>query len=452
MEDDGLIVEDPVITEAMPNGSTSNGEDIKVPTTLIFGTVESPDEYSIPHRHLERIPKHVLVKLLTGQTFSHDGISIHRLGSTIWHESLLRLKQYLYHNDYYPFNPNAELQVVDCSGNITAWPGPSHTSDKSRHQGGLQTTDATHELFRKEVELYGFAALVDYTEFRNFSSNKLCTAYPAFARETLHLLECLYRIALKLDDKPLVDFIETSTKRNRESLIKQPQFLPLLRQSVQQDPLSKVLLESHIAASQAAQADLLLATIPVKTAPADGYGTLVKEGTTLRNRDFTFIEDELLLADYSNKPVIGRHNITVENARGMRGDVLASLFMVVPPGLGTVMGSVNCGIKPKIDRDREMRTDPYANHTSRKRKSYESVGTDIAAESAMSARRKKLATRATQSSQEDVGTDVDMQDEIEVAGSTRASARARKPSQKARESEAVDLVGIAEVLGSQRCR
>ncbi|KAK5013614.1 hypothetical protein LTR16_004458 [Cryomyces antarcticus] len=296
---------------------------------------------------------------------------IHRLGSTIWHESLLRLKQYLYHNDYYPFNPNAELRVVDSSGNITAWPGPSHTSDKSRHQGGLHTTDATHELFRKEVELYGFATLLDYTEFRNFSSNKLCTAYPAFERETLHLLECLYRIALKLDDKPLVDFIETSTKRNRESLVKQPRFLPLLRQSVQQDPLSKVLLESHIAASQAAQADLLLATIPVKTAPTaprvrsslpvhvslaaqllrllqvlqdgrlvvakkDGYGTLVKEGTTLRNRDFTFIENELLLADYSNKPVIGRHNITVENARGMRGDVLASLFMIVPPGLGTV--------------------------------------------------------------------------------------------------------------------
>ncbi|TKA37193.1 hypothetical protein B0A49_13882, partial [Cryomyces minteri] len=82
------------------------------------------------------------------------------------------------------------------------------------------------------------------------------------------------------------------------------------------------------------------------------------------------------------------------------------------------------------------------------RKFYESVGTDIAAESAMSARRKKLATRATQSSQEDVGTDVDMQDEIEVADSSRASSRARKPSQKARESEAVDLVGIAEVLGS----
>ncbi|KAK5019900.1 hypothetical protein LTR16_000186 [Cryomyces antarcticus] len=66
----------------------------------------------------------------------------------------------------------------------------------------------------------------------------------------------------------------------------------------------------------------------------------------------------------------------------------------------------------------------------------------------MSGRRKKLATRATQSSQEDIGTDVDMQDEIEVADSTRTSSRARKPSQKARESEAMDLVGIAEVLGS----
>ncbi|KAK4978347.1 hypothetical protein LTR28_006069 [Elasticomyces elasticus] len=41
-----------------------------------------------------------------------------------------------------------------------------------------------------------------------------------------------------------------------------------------------------------------------------------------------------------------------------------------------------------------------------------------------------------------------MQDEIEVADSTRASFRAREPSQEARESEAMDLVGIAEVLGS----
>ncbi|TKA76770.1 hypothetical protein B0A49_08380 [Cryomyces minteri] len=66
----------------------------------------------------------------------------------------------------------------------------------------------------------------------------------------------------------------------------------------------------------------------------------------------------------------------------------------------------------------------------------------------MSGRPKKLATRATQSSQEDIGTDVDMQDEVEAVDVTRASSRARKPSQKARESEAMGLVNIAEVLGS----
>jgi len=72
-------------------------------------------------------------------------------------------------------------------------------------------------------------------------------------------------------------------------------------------------------------------------AKQDGYGTLVnKEGASIRNRDFTFVENELVLADYSGRPVNGRHNIAVENARGMRGDVLANLFMVVPPGLGTI--------------------------------------------------------------------------------------------------------------------
>jgi len=157
--------------------------------------------------------------------------------------------------------------VVNASGNITAWPAPSQTLDKSRRLDGLHTTDATHELFCKEVGLYHFAALNDYAEFPNFSSNKLCTAYPVFARGVLHLLEHSYRKALQLNDKPLVDPIEKSTKQNRESLIKQPRFLPLLRQSVQQDPLSKVLLESHIAASQAAQADLLLARIPMRAPP-----------------------------------------------------------------------------------------------------------------------------------------------------------------------------------------
>lgn len=235
---------------------------------LIFGTDESPDEHMIPHRHLERIPPHVLAKILEGHTISLDRVRIHRLGSTLWHGCLLRLKQYLEYNDYYPFNPKAELQVVDASGNISTWPKASSTLDRSHksphHYDSLHTTDATHNLFRKEAELYCFAAYTEYTELRNISSNKICTEYPVFAEETLHLLESLYRIALKVNDKPLVEFIETSIKQHRDSLVKLPRFLSSLRRSVEQDPFGRVLLETHIAASQAVQADLLLARMPMK--------------------------------------------------------------------------------------------------------------------------------------------------------------------------------------------
>lgn len=105
----------------------------------------------------------------------------------------------------------------------------------------------------------------------------------------------------------------------------------------QQAPRSRSPPPSH--ASLSTQLPLLREALQherLLVAKQDGYGTLVREGTALRNRDFTFIENELLLADYSGRPLNGKHNVTVENARGMRGDVLASLFMVVPPGLGAV--------------------------------------------------------------------------------------------------------------------
>jgi len=76
-------------------------------------------------------------------------------------------------------------------------------------------------------------------------------------------------------------------------------------------------------------------------------------------------------------------------------------------------------------------------------KFYESVGTNIAAASAMSGRRKKLATRPEQSSHNDTSTDIEVFDEIRATGADRV----RKPSQKARDNEPVGLADIAEVLG-----
>lgn len=237
---------------------------------LIFGTEESPDEHIIPDRHLEKIPSYAQTGLLSGQTITLDGVRIHRLGPSRFYEYLLRLKQFLDHNDYYPFDPKAELQVVAPSGDTTTWPGSPPAPDKPHkpHQrDGLHTTDATHELFRTEVELYIFAATIGYQDLLRFSYNKICTAYPVLAREALFLLERLYRIALRLDDKPLMTFIESSAKENCQGLIKQPGFTSLLRQAVQQDRLSQVVLESHIGATQAMQADLRLAKMPMNSPP-----------------------------------------------------------------------------------------------------------------------------------------------------------------------------------------
>ena len=64
----------------------------------------------------------------------------------------------------------------------------------------------------------------------------------------------------------------------------------------------------------------------------------------------------------------------------------------------------------------------------------------------MSGRRKKQVTRLTQSSNDDSGTEIEMADEIAVAGTTRSSLRPRKPSQKARDNEAAGLNDITEIL------
>lgn len=82
----------------------------------------------------------------------------------------------------------------------------------------------------------------------------------------------------------------------------------------------------------------------------------------------------------------------------------------------------------------------------KKRKLHEAVGTDIAAESAMSGRRKRLATRPTQSSQDDTGTDIEMLDETTVAGGMRTSSRTRRPSQKARDNGSAGAADIAAIL------
>jgi hypothetical protein len=229
--------------------------------------------------------------------------------------------------------------------------------------------------------------------------------------ETLALLEHLYILAEILQDQELLTFMKESSERHRDGLIGQPRFLTILRQSVgHHNPLGQVLLEVQIAASQQQQVELFLERQLVKPEPQaqplsivaqptdsllaqinevlikerlvvakrDGYGTLLGQpGGYVRNRDFTFEENELLLADYSKEPFNGRKNITVENAKGQRGDILGSLVWAVPAGLGTVRtdefssaeGSAHIG-KPAPDRETrtfESPTTGYHGHYARSR-------------------------------------------------------------------------------------
>lgn len=338
---------------------------IKVPGVLLFGTQDSPDEYNIPVRQLEKLPPECLAKILEkGQTLStRTGQSVCWLGATESADSLLRVKQYLAYGDYLPFKPTKPLQVIDAAGNISDWPSLSTSTDN------IHTTDATFELFVKEMKLYAFTADHSYIELREFSSKKLRTGYPVLAMETLALLEHLYILAEILQDQELLTFMKESSERHHDGLTRQPRFLAILRESVgHHNSLGQALLELQIAASQQQQVELFLErqlirlepnaqSLSIITQPESllariydmltkerlvvtkrkGYGTLLGQlGGPVRNRDFTFEENELLLADYSKEPFNGRKNITVENAKGQRGDILGSLVWAVPAGLGTV--------------------------------------------------------------------------------------------------------------------
>lgn len=327
--------------------------------------------------------------MASGQSIGGDDVRVHRLGSTGWYNSLVRLQQYLDHGNYYPFNPSAAMHVMDDADKMIKWPGPTVNATSNM----VRNADATHNMFLKEVGLYRFAHLFKYPELREVSAMKLRTSYPIFARETLALLEHVYRIALEIEDQTTADFILECFEKHRDGVVKQPEFLNTLRTSVKRDPLGQVLLEHYITSASLAEADQLLAQIPrvvkqereptpvvlkVEEKPGeylakvvdavyngrlvvavhDGYGTLLGPGYGYtRNRDFKFVRSELLLVDHS-RPASGRHNTIVLNSRGERGDILSTLVKQVPLGLGAT-AEVNAGIVNRsATLDREMRTYP----------------------------------------------------------------------------------------------
>ena len=238
----------------------------QLPVVLLFGTEQVPQGHVIPQAELQKIPRHVIHHILkSGQSVGEGYHKVHMLGATHLCDSLLRVKDFLNHGDYTPFTPKLDLQVVDKAGRVTTVTGPVENAE------GLRTTEETYELFRKEVALYIFAGCYRYKELLLFSSHKIRTAYPVLARETFLLLEKGHRIAVQTKDQPLIDFILDATRKNSKGLTEEQGFVPLLRRSVKDDPISQILLEAHIQQAQSAKAamdaDSLLANIPVNSIP-----------------------------------------------------------------------------------------------------------------------------------------------------------------------------------------
>ena len=385
-----------------------------VPIALIFGTEDAPVKHVISGDQLRKLPAATVTKLLAiGNTIGGDGVSVHQMGGTPWCDALVRVQQYLSHGSYVPFSPHAPLYVIDAAKNAIKWTassgaeagagkanGKATTADPSAAAAAttttLRTSSATYGLFLKELELYHFAKAFDYASLREHSAAKLRTGYPISARETMALLERLYRTVVEAKDEQSVEFVKACFKKHRDAVLRLPGYMDLLRRSASRDPLVQILLEAQVASLREADAERILSEIPMKkeevTTPTttpiaatgvssialanvpdllpavhpllhlyeslkseslvvavqDGYGTLLPDGASAgangfaRNRDFKFVRSELLAVDYSRAALNGRQNVTVENSRGQRGDILATLVRVVPFGLG-VTDEVNCG-------------------------------------------------------------------------------------------------------------
>ncbi|KAF2462229.1 hypothetical protein BDY21DRAFT_330820 [Lineolata rhizophorae] len=366
-----------------------------LPVTIIFGSADCPDEHHLPSKLTDKLPLDTLRKLIaSGEEVPLATVRIVSFSKEFnaqWRRALLRLKEYLETKDYRPFKPAEKLQVIDNSGSVVSWPTSSKQED-------LRATASTHEHFLNELNLYAFSCTYGYGELRRLSGSRLRSKYPVFVGEALELVEHAYTHASDTKDDELSDFIFTKSKQYQEDIAKTDQFLTLLRRSVEKDRVGSLLLESLLSPrSQKTHTDLVLSRSPpakrkepkpadadeyisgqlsqlchavnserLLVAVTDGYGTLVGEHNKFeRNRDFKFCKSELLVADYSRAAQNGRNNITVQNSRGEKGDILAKLVRPVPPGLGAADYPVNTGIRFPLDR--EERTYPALRERSRSR-------------------------------------------------------------------------------------
>jgi hypothetical protein len=305
-------------------------------------------------------------------------------------ESMLRMQTYLETGRYKPFGPIEKIECLDTENNIKVYqPG------KEPRLEAIRLADHTLQLFLRELDLYLFAAEIEYDALRRKSMTHIIQDYPKNLKAILALLGTVYPTATRVGDAKLATHIEQLVGANCKSLAKVPAYADMMNLYVEaKNRLGRVMLDAYIAAANEASkrlnelskrefalrrnsgpspqhhhhpeapkppfspphspsvrsgshlpgfrpdylpmlAEAVKESCLVVTKEA-GYGTLIKKGAPVgsRNRDFTFGPGELLVLSTDEFVSNSYNNCMVYNSLGQKGDILRTLVRVVPVNLG----------------------------------------------------------------------------------------------------------------------
>ena len=355
----------------------------EVPTFMLFGTGPQAVRGTIYDNSLRRLSPSVLRKLLAKGQMNGTICIMNNYKQC---DSMLRFQSYLETGEYMPFAPRERIECLDTENNIKLWqPGKEPRLD------AIRLAEPTIQLLLREVDLYLFAAEVEYDGLRRKSSVHIIQDYPKNLKAILALLKHIYPVATRLRDTKLVTHIEQLVSANSKSLTKVPQYADIMNLYIgAKNRLGRVMLDAYITATNESnkrlaeqnKRDAVLATkghrpldAPRRPEPFSpprspsvrsglhfaglrpeslpmiaeaikdnclvvakeaGYGTLIKKGAPIgsRNRDFTFGPGELMIVSTDEFVSNSYNNCMVYNSLGQKGDILRTLVRAVPPNLG----------------------------------------------------------------------------------------------------------------------
>lgn len=206
--------------------------------SLIFITLDGTEENIISQHQLAKVPSDVLQKLLTGHEGDVGGSSMHNIGPTAKFSSFVRLKQFLKSGTYQPFSPTVTLKVLDSRGAEHVW-------DPKKQIDGVQglAHSSFVSQFCRELDLYDFAAELNYTALIAESSKNIRKNYPIGKQETEKLAERTLKEAQGCKDEDLTRFILEQAKKFNVNVAADTS--GILASTLSDKPLEKLLLEAH---------------------------------------------------------------------------------------------------------------------------------------------------------------------------------------------------------------